>query len=83
MESIELFLKNIGEDRLLEKFRENEIDMELLKTLPDKSLDGLLTEIGLKPGTRVKIMHKREEMLKNKGKIEKKIMLDFQTICLN
>ncbi|XP_078331754.1 uncharacterized protein LOC111103088 [Crassostrea virginica] len=66
MESIELFLKNIGEDRLLEKFRENEIDMELLKTLPDKSLDGLLTEIGLKPGTRVKIMHKREEMLKNK-----------------
>ncbi|XP_078331758.1 uncharacterized protein LOC111101372 [Crassostrea virginica] len=68
MESIELFLKNIGEVCLLEKFRENKIDMELLKTLPDKSLEGLLTEIGLKPGTRVKIIHKREEMLENKVK---------------
>ena len=83
MESIELFLKNIGEDRLLEKFRKNEIDMELLKTLPDKDLKCLLTDIDLKPGTRMQIIHKREEMLKNKGKIEKKIMLDFQTFCLN
>lgn len=83
MESIELFLKNIGEDALLEKFRENQIDMELMETLSDKDFECLLTKIGLRPNTRTKIMCKREEMLNNKGKIEKKIMFDIQKICLN
>lgn len=67
MESLESFLKSIGEDRHLETFMENEIDMELLKTLPKEDLNELLKDIKLKPGTRMKIISKRETVLENKG----------------
>ena len=72
MESLESFLQSIGEDRHLDTFMENEIDMELLKTLPEKKLKDLLAEIGLKPGTRMKIITKREALLQNKGTLKRK-----------
>lgn len=72
--TIESFLKSIGEERHLERFTENEIDMEVFKTLSEKHLKTLLQEIGLKPGAQMKIISKREAVLEKRGNLSWKMI---------
>lgn len=77
LETIESFLKSIGEERHLDKFLENEIDLEGFKTMSEKHLKALLEEIGLKPGARMKIISKREAVLGNRGTLKKNGFITF------
>lgn len=55
----------------MDKFLENEIDMEVFKTLSEKRLKALLEEIDLKLGAQMKIISKREAILENRGMLKK------------
>ena len=74
---MEEFLRNIGEQRHLNVFERNGIEIDVLKTLPANLLKTTLEELGLMLGTQLKIISAVESM-KGKGiytKIQNKSFL--------
>lgn len=68
-ETIKQFLEDIGCERHINLFIENEIGLELLKSLSEKNLKEILKEIGLTVGIRMKIQQTLDDM-KTKGNLE-------------
>lgn len=65
-ETLETFLTDLGYQKHLDLFNKNNIDLGLLKSLPETTLKETLQELGLKVGVRIKIQQKLENM-KTKG----------------
>lgn len=55
-ETIETILKSLGLKHLIPSFHEADIDIELLMDASDEEVKGLLTEIQVTPGNRLRIM---------------------------
>ena len=66
-ETIETFLGDLGYQMHIPLFEENEVDLDLLKSLSEKTLKDTLEEMGLKLGVRKKI-HQVLENMAAKGK---------------
>ena len=71
---MESFLKSIGKERHLDAFNENEITLDLLKTISRENLEKTLTLLNLNVGTFITIID-AVEALKIKGK--------WILLCLN
>lgn len=56
MEAIDTFLRRIGQERFIEVFVENELDLDLLKDLSVDELKETLKELNLPLGPRLKIL---------------------------
>nr|XP_022299409.1 GTPase IMAP family member 7-like isoform X4 [Crassostrea virginica] len=56
MESIETFLRHLGQERFIEIFLDNELDLDLLKSLSEDELKETLKELNLPLGPRMKIL---------------------------
>lgn len=54
-ETIETILKSLGLKHLIPSFHEADIDIELLMDASDEEVKGLLTEIQVTPGNRLRI----------------------------
>lgn len=55
-ETIEAILKSLRLENLISSFHEADIDMKLLLDASDEEVKGLLTEIQVTPGNRLRIM---------------------------
>ena len=66
-ETIETFLRDLGCQMDIPLFNENEVDLDLLKSLSEKNLKETLEEMGLKLGVRKKIQQALKD-LKTQGK---------------
>lgn len=66
MESIEKFLRNLGQERFIEIFLDNELDIDILKSLSEDELKETLKELNLPLGPRMKIL-KGVQSLKGEG----------------
>lgn len=71
-ENIEQFLKKLGQECYVDKFRENEVDFELLRELPEDDLKETLKELDLPVGVRMKIVQKLKAMKEGKWLFQKK-----------
>ena len=56
MESIETFLRKLGQARFEDTFHLNEVDLDLLKSLSEDELKETLKELNLPLGPRMKIL---------------------------
>lgn len=65
--TIEKFLQSLKLDDLITKFKENDIDFELLMDTSDEDLKDLLNEIRVTPGHRLRIT-KLKKKIKAGGK---------------
>ncbi|XP_078322126.1 uncharacterized protein LOC144621941 [Crassostrea virginica] len=61
-ETIETFLRDLGCQMDIPLFNENEVDLDLLKSLSEKNLKETLEEMGLKLGVRKKIQQALEDL---------------------
>lgn len=76
-ETIETILKSLGLKHLIPSFHEADIDIELLMDASDEEVKGLLTEIQVTPGNRLRIM-KQINRLKAGGMLMH--IIDLNTI---
>lgn len=67
IETIETFLINMGLENYIGKFKDQAIEMELLRDLDDLKLKEILEKIGMKAGDEMKIRLHFQHM-KEKGK---------------
>ena len=56
MEAIDTFLRKLGQERFIDVFVENELDLDLLKDLSEDELKETLKELNLPLGPRMKIL---------------------------
>ena len=61
-ETIETFLGDLGYQLHIPLFEENEVDLDLLKSLSEKNLKETLEEMGLKLGVRKNIQQVLDNM---------------------
>lgn len=54
-ETIETILQSLGLEHLISSFHEADIDIELLMDASDEEVKGVLTEIQVTPGNRLRI----------------------------
>ena len=66
MESIKTFLRNLGQERFIEIFVENELNLDLLKSLSEDELKETLKELYFPLGPRMKIL-KGIQSIKGEG----------------
>ena len=52
----ETFLRHLGQERFIEIFLDNELDLDLLKSLSEDELKETLKELNLPLGPRMKIL---------------------------
>lgn len=66
MESTETFLRKLGQERFIEIFLDNELDLDILKSLSEDELKETFKELNLPLGPRMKIF-KGVQSLKGEG----------------
>lgn len=84
-ENIEQFLKNLGQECYVDKFRENHVDYRLLRELTEDDLKETLKELDLPVGVRMKILQKLKANKEGKWLFKKKHSMHFSNriTCYN